>query len=38
MQSVVVAFAATVLAAARSARPATARAFADALGGVLGKE
>ena len=38
MQSTVVAFAATVLAAARSARPATARAFADALGGVLGKE
>ena len=33
MQSAVVAFAATVLAAARSARPATARAFADALGG-----
>ena len=38
MQSTVVAFAATVLATARSARPATARAFADALGGVLGKE
>ena len=37
MQSTVVAFAATVLATARSARPATARAFADALGGVLGK-
>jgi len=38
MQSTVVAFAATVLATPRSARPATARAFADALGGVLGKE
>ena len=38
MQSTVVAFAATVLATARSARPATARAFADALGRVLGKE
>ena len=38
MQSTVVAFAATVLATARSARPATARAFADALGGVLGKK
>ena len=38
MQSTVVAFAATVLATAGSARPATARAFADALGGVLGKE
>ena len=38
MQSTVVAFAAAVLATARSARPATARAFADALGGVLGKE
>ena len=37
-QSRVVAFAATVLATARSARPPTARAFADALGGVLGKE
>ena len=37
MQSTVVAFAATVLTAARSARPATARAFADALGGVLDK-
>ena len=37
MQSAVVAFAATMLATARSARPATARAFADALGGVLGK-
>ena len=37
MQSAVVAFAATVLATARSARPATARAFADALGGVLDK-
>ena len=38
MQSAVVAFAATVLTAARSARPATAGAFADALGGVLGKK
>ena len=38
MQSAVVAFAATVLATARSARPATARAFADALGGVLRNE
>ncbi len=38
MQSTVVAFAATVLATARPARPATPRAFADALGGVLGKE
>ncbi len=38
MQSAVVAFAATVLTTARSARPATARAFADALGGVPGKE
>ena len=38
MQSTVVAFAATVLTAARSARPATARAFADALGAVPGKE
>ena len=38
MQPTVVAFAATVLAAARSARPATARAFADALGGLPGKE
>ena len=38
MKSAVVAFAATVLATARSARPATARAFADALGGVPGKE
>ena len=38
IQSAVVAFAATVLAAARSARPATARAFADALGGVLGEK
>ena len=37
-RSAVVAFAATVLATARSARPATARTFADALGGVLGKE
>ncbi len=37
-QSAVLAFAATVLAAARSARPATARAFVDALGGVLGKK
>ena len=36
--SAVVAFAATMLAAARSARPATARAFADALGRVLDKE
>ena len=33
MKSTVVAFAATVLATARFARPATARAFADALGG-----
>ena len=38
MQSTVLAFAATVLAAARSARPATARGFADALGGVPGME
>ena len=38
MQSAAVAFAATVLAAARSARPATGRAFADALGGLLGKK
>ena len=38
MQSTVVAFAATVLGTARSARPATARALADALGGVLGKD
>ena len=37
-QSAVVAFAATVLAADRSARPATARAFADALGAVLGRK
>ena len=37
MQSAVVGFAAALLATARSARPATARAFADALGGVLGK-
>lgn len=37
-QSTVTAFAASVLTAVRSARPATARAFADALGAVASEE